>query len=164
MLGKQLATLLPAVNHHDIVICTHVDLDHADGVKSILLHWRQAKGGLATIGEFWLPGRWMDVAKKGLNDATASVGVPLKATCPMTRPSPKPANRLCDSDLLRRPFEVTVVLAGARSRLLQHYDAPRDRTSLNRLFYERMLGAASAFVLESDDMEADRPLSDDSLR
>lgn len=68
MLGKQLATFLPAVNHLDIVVCTHADLDHANGLKSILTHWRHAKGGSATIGEFWLPGRWMDVAKRGLND------------------------------------------------------------------------------------------------
>lgn len=67
-LGKQLATSLPAVNHLDIVVCTHADLDHANGLKSILTHWRRATGGSATIGEFWLPGRWMDVAKRGLDD------------------------------------------------------------------------------------------------
>ncbi len=67
-LGQQLATVLPTVNHLDIVVCTHADLDHANGLKSILTHWRRAKGGTATIGEFWLPGRWMDVVKRGLND------------------------------------------------------------------------------------------------
>jgi len=67
-LGKQLATALPAVSHLDIVVCTHADLDHANGLKSILTHWRRAKRGAATIGEFWLPGRWLDVVKRGLID------------------------------------------------------------------------------------------------
>jgi hypothetical protein len=67
-LGKQLATALPGLSHLDIVVCTHADLDHANGLKSILTHWRSARRGTATIGEFWLPGRWMDVVKRGLTD------------------------------------------------------------------------------------------------
>lgn len=67
-LGKQLATALPGVSHLDIVVCTHADLDHANGLKSILTHWRPVKVGKATIGEFWLPGRWMDVVRRGLDD------------------------------------------------------------------------------------------------
>lgn len=67
-LGQQLAMALPAVSHLDIVVCTHADLDHANGLKSILSQWRRAKGATATIGEFWLPGRWMDVVKRGLDN------------------------------------------------------------------------------------------------
>ena len=67
-LGKELAKEFPRVCHLDIVVCTHADLDHANGLKSVLTHWRAARRGSASIGEFWLPGRWMDVARRGLTD------------------------------------------------------------------------------------------------
>lgn len=70
-LGRQLATALPAVSHLDIVVCTHADLDHANGLKAILTEWRRAKRATTTVGEFWLPGRWIDVIKRGADDPKA---------------------------------------------------------------------------------------------
>lgn len=70
-LGAQLTKELPTVSHLDVVVCTHADLDHANGLKTILTDWRVAKKGAVTIGEFWLPGRWLDVARRGLGDPRA---------------------------------------------------------------------------------------------
>ncbi|QNG46945.1 MBL fold metallo-hydrolase [Sphingobium yanoikuyae] len=68
ILGKVLAKELPEVSHLDVVVCTHADSDHAKGLRSILTEWRSAGQSGATIGEFWLPGRWMDIARRGLTD------------------------------------------------------------------------------------------------
>nr|WP_301282523.1 MBL fold metallo-hydrolase [Ruegeria atlantica] len=67
-LGKKLAQELPAVEHLDVVVCTHADQDHANGLKSVIADWRTARRGQVSIGEFWLPGRWMDVVKRGVKD------------------------------------------------------------------------------------------------
>lgn len=56
----------PNCRHIDVVICTHADLDHAGGLVALLDHW---PGG--SIGEFWLPGRWEGLARRGLVDSEA---------------------------------------------------------------------------------------------
>lgn len=40
--------------HLDVVICTHNDKDHAEGVRGLL------ESGAIEVGEVWLPGRWTD--------------------------------------------------------------------------------------------------------
>lgn len=67
-LGKVLANELPKITRLDIVVCTHADSDHAKGLRSILTKWRSAGRGTEEIGEFWLPGRWMEVVRRGLTD------------------------------------------------------------------------------------------------
>lgn len=62
---------LPATSHLDVVVCTHADLDHANGLKTLLTDWRKRKKGAASVGEFWLPGRWLDIAEQGLTDPSA---------------------------------------------------------------------------------------------
>lgn len=41
------------VDHLDIVVCTHADSDHAGGLVEIL------DVSSVTVGEFWLPGSWL---------------------------------------------------------------------------------------------------------
>ena len=68
-LAKELAKL-PRVNHLDVVVCTHADQDHAGGLKSILTEWQRKSGSSSqvSIGEFWLPWRWEEVARSGRKD------------------------------------------------------------------------------------------------
>lgn len=68
LLAAQLVKLAPKLDRIDVVVCTHADLDHANGLRTILTSWRAASTTPVTIGEFWLPGRWLEVAKAGLTD------------------------------------------------------------------------------------------------
>ena len=67
-LAAELVAQTPAISRLDVVVCTHADLDHANGLKSILTDWRASAKAPVTIGEFWLPGRWLEVARTGLQD------------------------------------------------------------------------------------------------
>jgi hypothetical protein len=64
-LARSLSTVGPSLRTLDVVVCTHADGDHAAGLASLLDHWRvpDGNGGEETgrIGQFWLPGRWVDV-------------------------------------------------------------------------------------------------------
>ena len=46
----------------DVVVCTHGDGDHAGGLVDLLKLWP------GTIGQVWLPGRWVDVVPELLRD------------------------------------------------------------------------------------------------
>lgn len=46
----------------DVVVCTHGDGDHAGGLVELLKLWP------GTIGQLWLPGRWVDVVPELLRD------------------------------------------------------------------------------------------------
>lgn len=66
--GIKLANLihqhLPSVVYIDIAVCTHADRDHAGGFATFLKYWRKRKhlsSREATIGQFWLPGSWVDL-------------------------------------------------------------------------------------------------------
>ena len=59
-LHKVLKKQAPMLEQIDIAICTHQDADHANGFRNFADEW-YADGGL--IGEYWLPGRWANVAK-----------------------------------------------------------------------------------------------------
>jgi hypothetical protein len=57
--GGKSATALPRlidehikVNHLDIVVCTHNDIDHSKGIIGLLKSW------VKPIHEIWLPGSW----------------------------------------------------------------------------------------------------------
>ena len=50
---KYLNPFLPDA-HLDVVICSHNDKDHAEGVRGLL------KSRAFTVGEVWLPGRWTE--------------------------------------------------------------------------------------------------------
>ena len=63
--GYNSTSLTKALNRHnpsigliDIVICTHADEDHAGGLSDII----DTSG--FQIGEFWLPGAWIDSAEE----------------------------------------------------------------------------------------------------
>lgn len=53
-LAKELKAYDPDINRIDIVVCTHADKDHAGGLGDLI-----DESGLE-IGEFWLPGQWID--------------------------------------------------------------------------------------------------------
>jgi len=59
-LHKVLKKHAPDVERIDIAICTHQDADHSNGFRNFADEW-YAAGGM--IGEYWLPGRWANVAK-----------------------------------------------------------------------------------------------------
>lgn len=42
------------VEHIDVVVCTHNDKDHAEGVAALL------ESDAVSVGEVWLPGRWSE--------------------------------------------------------------------------------------------------------
>lgn len=67
-LAAQLVAQKPPISRLDVVVCTHADLDHANGLKSVLKDWRTAAATPVAVGEFWLPGRWLEVARTGLQD------------------------------------------------------------------------------------------------
>jgi len=54
-LAKKLKEVGPRISHIDIVVCTHSDADHAQGLWHFADDWYDMG---RTIGEFWLPGRW----------------------------------------------------------------------------------------------------------
>lgn len=70
-LAAELVKQSPAVTKIDVVVCTHADLDHANGLKSILTAWKSKARRKVSIGEFWLPGRWTEIAREGLTDPKA---------------------------------------------------------------------------------------------
>lgn len=53
-LSRALKVHVPGLKKIDIVICTHADRDHAGGLTTLI----DASG--LTVGEFWLPGTWVD--------------------------------------------------------------------------------------------------------
>jgi len=59
-LHKVLKKHAPNVQTIDVAICTHQDADHSNGFRNFADEW-YAAGGM--IGEYWLPGRWANVAK-----------------------------------------------------------------------------------------------------
>jgi hypothetical protein len=61
-LADTLASPAVAVQHLDIVVCTHADMDHAGGLVGLL------DMSAITVGEFWLPGEWGDVLPGLLQD------------------------------------------------------------------------------------------------
>ena len=54
LLAKELKAYDPEMKLIDIVVCTHADADHAGGLGNLI-----DESGLK-IGEFWLPGQWID--------------------------------------------------------------------------------------------------------
>lgn len=61
-LADTLSSPTVAVQHLDIVVCTHADMDHAGGLVKLL------DKSPITVGEFWLPGEWGDVLPGLLQD------------------------------------------------------------------------------------------------
>lgn len=53
-LSTALSSQVPAIDHLDIVVCTHADKDHAGGLVDIIDKCN------IRIGEFWLPGAWAE--------------------------------------------------------------------------------------------------------
>jgi len=64
-LGKILAEVMPKIEHIDIVICTHSDADHSQGLWFLADDWYEMG---RSIGEFWLPGRWANAVPAILTD------------------------------------------------------------------------------------------------
>lgn len=68
-LAKLLRKHRPRLTRLDVVICTHADLDHSGGLKSLLDHWQDPGGRWkGRVGEFWLPGRWQSLARRSLTE------------------------------------------------------------------------------------------------
>jgi hypothetical protein len=61
-LADTLSSPSVGVQHLDIVVCTHADMDHAGGLVKLL------DKSPITVGEFWLPGEWGDVLPGLLQD------------------------------------------------------------------------------------------------
>jgi hypothetical protein len=55
------------IDYVDIVVCTHADSDHAAGLKTLLNDWPPPPGQ-RRVGQFWLPGRWVDIVPQLLRD------------------------------------------------------------------------------------------------
>ena len=64
-LAAKLAEVSPKIERLDVVICTHSDADHANGLWYLADDW-YALG--RSIGEFWLPGRWANAVPAILTD------------------------------------------------------------------------------------------------
>jgi hypothetical protein len=60
--GSVLREHFPDLNHIDIVVCTHADQDHAEGLPGLL------QDRSFSFGQVWLPGRWVDVLPELLRD------------------------------------------------------------------------------------------------
>ncbi|MFK4871515.1 MBL fold metallo-hydrolase [Novosphingobium sp. ZW T3_23] len=68
-LAKALKEARPNLRHIDIIVCTHADSDHSQGLADLLANWRSKKAGWqGTVGEFWLPGRWRKIVAQALTD------------------------------------------------------------------------------------------------
>jgi Metallo-beta-lactamase superfamily len=74
--GRALASAIiahdPCQCKIDIVVCTHADKDHAGGLATFLKYWQiVAPNGAKVqgkIGQFWLPGRWIDILPRLMRD------------------------------------------------------------------------------------------------
>jgi hypothetical protein len=64
-LVKLLSKVSPRIDRIDIVVCTHSDADHSQGLWHLPEDWY---GIGRTIGEFWLPGRWANAMPRILTD------------------------------------------------------------------------------------------------
>ena len=64
-LAKVLAEVSPRIERIDIVVCTHSDSDHSQGLWYLAEDWY---GMGRSIGEFWLPGRWANAMPDILTD------------------------------------------------------------------------------------------------
>jgi hypothetical protein len=69
-LADKLAEVSPKIERLDVVICTHSDADHSQGLWYLADDW-YAMG--RSIGEFWLPGRWANAVPLILTDPSAFV-------------------------------------------------------------------------------------------
>lgn len=69
-LAKILADVKPTIDRIDVVICTHSDADHSQGLWFLADDW-YAMG--RKIGEFWLPGRWANAVPSILTDPSGFV-------------------------------------------------------------------------------------------
>lgn len=71
---RELATLLaevsPTISRIDIIVCTHSDSDHSQGLWYFADDWYETG---RTIGEFWLPGRWANAMPGILTNPAAFV-------------------------------------------------------------------------------------------
>lgn len=59
-------------NRIDVAVCTHNDIDHSGGFCSFFKHWIDERDG--SIGEIWLPGRWLQTVERGLADPNGYAG------------------------------------------------------------------------------------------
>lgn len=64
-LAKILAEVKPKIERIDVVICTHSDADHSQGLWFLADDWYEMG---RSIGEFWLPGRWANAVPAILTD------------------------------------------------------------------------------------------------
>lgn len=71
-LAASLSTYAADVSKIDVVVCTHGDRDHAGGLADFLDHWRVKNSDgseqAGEVGQFWLPGAWVDVLPKVLEE------------------------------------------------------------------------------------------------
>ena len=56
VLRTQILASSPSLRRIDVAICTHEDTDHATGFRDFTSEWYSTE---RTIGEYWLPGRWV---------------------------------------------------------------------------------------------------------
>lgn len=73
-LAAALLALRPRLRRIDVIICTHADADHSGGLKELLKLWKDPAGTWrGEVGEFWLPGRWSELARRSLTDPKALI-------------------------------------------------------------------------------------------
>ena len=62
-LAEALRRYAPGLSAMHVVVCTHGDADHARGLSRLIDTWGHA------VGEFWLPGNWVEVLPKSIESA-----------------------------------------------------------------------------------------------
>lgn len=87
-LAKLLAQVSPTIERIDIIVCTHSDSDHSQGLWYFADDWY---GMGRSIGEFWLPGRWANAMPMILTD-------PARFVARLEEGAREVARRLSESD------------------------------------------------------------------
>lgn len=121
-LAKELKAYDPDMDRIDIVICTHADKDHAGGLGNLI-----DESGLE-IGEFWLPGQWIDSVEELLKAPRAVVDGLLRELDEIARefPSRQRQENVLDSMVAKLDERVITERRQHRSNQVNS-ERPKDR-------------------------------------
>lgn len=121
-LAKELKAYDPDMDRIDIVVCTHADKDHAGGLGNLI-----DESGLE-IGEFWLPGQWIDSVEELLKAPRAVADGLVRELDEIAREFPSRQHQEDGPDSLAAILDEKVIAERHRRRSNQvNSERPNDR-------------------------------------
>lgn len=145
-LVEQLCDVLPIGKTLDIVVCTHADEDHAQGLVDLFLEWELQLGVPLRVNEFWLPAVWSEVIAAALAgglelDAAIKDARKLLERALAAEPLPEPEDEIFDGSFdVARIDAMVDAIADA-----EDHDAPPETELDEHLGDSQIRGVAEDF-------------------